>query len=814
MTKNATIERKFAKKKTLEYFKGDELATNVFLTKYALKNKENEFVEKSPDDMHRRLAKEFARMENKFGGENKLSKEKIYDLLKDFKYIVPQGSPMMGIGNNYVNVSLSNCVVVESPKDNISSIMDAGKELANLFKRRCGVGLDISNLRPENTPVGNSAGTTTGAWSFADFYSYVCRMIGQNGRRGALMITMDVRHPDIEKFVEMKQDLSKVTGANVSVKITDDFMRAVENNNSFALRFPVESSPTKYKLAKEIKASVLWEKIINSATKTAEPGILMWDNITKYLPAESYREEGFQTICTNPCSEIPLSAYDSCRLVSINLKNFVKDKFTKNAYFDFEQFKEITKAGMRLSDDLVELEIEKLEKIIEVADTLDEKKLWGKLLSACKKGRRTGLGTHGLADALACLGLPYDSKKALKTIDNIYATLKDSAYKESCFLARERGSFEVFNWEKEKNNLFIKSLAPALQELIAKYGRRNISILTNAPTGSVSIMSQTSSGLEPVFRNSYIRRRKLSHNEKNVKADFIDELGDKWLEYEVYHHNLQEWIDLHSNDKIPDFFVTSDNIDWEKRVKIQSVIQKHIDHAISSTINLPKGTPSEVVGELYFKGWKAGLKGITVYVDGSRTGVLIAEKDTKKESFPQNGAPSRPKDLACDIHHTTIKGEKWTILVGLFEGRPYEVLGGLSNLIEIPKSYTTGVLTKHHYKTKSNRYDLKFGTNGDEVVVKGIVKVFDNPNHSAFTRMISLSLRHGGPPRLLVEQLLKDKDHDMFSFARCLARILKNYIKDGEEAHSDKACPECNAEGLIYQDGCVTCASCGYAKCG
>ena len=814
MTKSATIERKFAKKKTLEYFSGDELATNVFLTKYALKNKENEFVEKTPDDMHKRLAKEFARMEDKFGGANKLSEDKIYDLLKDFKYIVPQGSPMMGIGNNYVNVSLSNCVVVESPKDNISSIMDAGKELANLFKRRCGVGLDISNLRPENTAVNNSAGTTTGAWSFADFYSYVCRMIGQNGRRGALMITMDVRHPDIEKFVEMKQDLSKVTGANVSVKITDDFMRAVENNNSFVLRFPVKSSPTGYKIAKEIEARALWEKIINSATKTAEPGILMWDNITKYLPAESYQEEGFQTICTNPCSEIPLSAYDSCRLISINLKNFVKDKFTKNAYFDFEQFKEVTKAGMRLSDDLVELEIEKLEKIIKIADASDEKKLWGKLLSACKKGRRTGLGTHGLADALACLSLSYDSKKALKTIDNIYTTLKDSAYKESCFLARERGAFEVFDWEKEKDNLFIKSLAPALQELIAKYGRRNISILTNAPTGSVSIMSQTSSGLEPVFRNSYVRRRKLSHNESSVEADFIDELGDKWLEYEVYHHNLQEWVDLHPNNIIPDFFVTSENIDWEKRVEIQSVIQKHIDHAISSTINLPKDTLSEVVGELYFKGWKAGLKGITVYVDGSRTGVLITEKDTKKGSFPQNGAPSRPKDLVCDIHHTTIKGEKWTILVGLFEGQPYEVLGGLSNLIEIPKSYTTGVLTKHHYKTKSNRYDLKFGTNGDEVVVKGVVKVFDNPNHSAFTRMISLSLRHGGPPRLLVEQLLKDKDHDMFSFARCLARILKNYIKDGEEAHSDKACPECSTEGLIYQDGCVTCSSCGYAKCG
>ena len=786
----------------------------MFLTKYALKNKKGDFVEKSPDDMHKRLASEFARIEEKFGGPNKLSKKRIYEFLKDFKHIVPQGSPMMGIGNNYVNVSLSNCVVVESPKDNISSIVDAGKELANLFKRRCGVGLDISNLRPENAPVNNSAGTTTGAWSFADFYSYVCRMIGQNGRRGALMITMDVRHPDIEKFVEMKRDLSKVTGANISVRITDDFMNAVEKDNSFALRFPIDCTPTNYKIAKEIQARDLWKKIIDSATTTAEPGILMWDNITKYLPAESYQSDGFQTVCTNPCSEIPLSAYDSCRLISINLKNFVKDKFTKNAYFDFEKFKEVVKAGMRLSDDLVELEIEKLENIITVADTSNEKELWKKLLSACKKGRRTGLGTHGLADALACLNLAYDSNSALNIIDNIYGTLKDTAYRESCLLAQERGPFEVFDWEKEKDNLFIKSLAPALQELIAKHGRRNISILTNAPTGSVSIMSQTSSGLEPVFRNSYIRRRKLSHNEKDVAADFVDELGDKWLEYSVYHHNVQEWIDTHSTDEIPDFFVTSDNIDWERRIEIQSTIQKHIDHAISSTINLPKDTPPKVVGELYLKGWKAGLKGITVYVDGSRTGVLVTEKGNKKETFPQNGAPTRPKDVACEIHHTTIKGERWTILVGLFEDRPYEVLGGLSNLIEIPKSYTTGILTKHHYKTKSNRYDLKFGNNGDEVVVKDIVKVFDNPNHSAFTRMISLSLRYGAPPRMLVEQLLKDKDHDMFSFARCLARILKNYIEDGEEAHSDKACPECNLEGLIYQDGCVTCSGCGYAKCG
>jgi len=814
MMKAKLIKKELVKQETLKYFNNDELATNVFMTKYALKNKKGGFVEKTPDEMHVRIAREFARIEKKFGGENKLSEKEVYNLLKDFKYIVPQGSPMMGIGNDYVNVSLSNCVVIESPEDNISSIVDAGKELANLFKRRCGVGLDISNLRPENAPVNNSAGTTTGAWSFADFYSYVCRMIGQNGRRGALMITMDVRHPDIKKFITMKHDLTKVTGANVSVKITDDFMRAVELGTSFALRWPIKEESCDYEIGEIVEAKEIWDMIVKSATKTAEPGILMWDNIRNYLPAESYKKDGFETIATNPCAEIPLSAYDSCRLISINLKNFVKNKFAKKAMFDFEHFTQVVKAGMRLSDDLVELEMEKLKKIIAAADSPDEKELWNKILSACSKGRRTGLGTHGLADALACLNLAYDSEAALKIIDNIYGTLKETAYRESCLLAQERGAFEVFDWDTEKDNLFIKSLSPELQKLIAKSGRRNISILTNAPTGSVSIMSQTSSGLEPVFRNSYIRRRKLSHNEQDLKADFIDELGDKWVEYEIYHHNVQGWKDMFPDEEVPDFFTTSDQIDWKRRVEIQEVIQRHIDHAISSTINLPKNTPPEVVGALYLEGWKRGLKGITVYVDGSRTGVLVTNKEAARASFPHNDSPKRPKELQCDIHHTTIKGERWTILVGLFEDKPYEVLGGLANLIEIPKKYVKGVLAKHQFKTKDNRYDLNFGENGDEVVVKDVVKVFDNPNNSSFTRLLSLSLRHGAKPSFLVEQLQKDKDHDMFSFASCLSRILKNYIKNGEKVGTDKGCPSCSSDGLIYQDGCATCLNCGYAKCG
>jgi len=795
---------------TLDYFNGDELAKNVFMTKYCLKDKKGDLLEKTPDDMHRRLAKEFARMEKKFGGNTALSEENIYNFLKDFKYIVPQGSPMMGVGNNHVNVSLSNCVVVDSPSDTISSIMDAGKSLANLFKRRCGVGLDISELRPENAGVNNAAGTTTGAWSFADFYSYVCRMVGQNGRRGALMISMDVRHPDIEQFVGMKHDLSKVTGANVSVKISDRFMEAVENKQSFTLHFPVGSeNPTH---TKEIQAEELWNKIVESATKTAEPGLLMWDNIINNLPAHSYKEEGFQTLTTNPCGEIPLSAYDSCRLISINLKHLVKNPFTTQAYFDFEELEKVASAAMRLSDDLIELEIEKLENIINICDTEDEKGLWEKLLKACKDGRRTGLGTHGLADAIARLETPYDSEPAYKMIHGIYETLRNAAYSESVELAKERGAFLVFNWEKERDNNFIQNLPLDLIEKIKKFGRRNISILTNAPTGSVSIMSQTSSGLEPVFRNSYIRRRKISHNEQHLKPDFVDELGDKWIEYKVFHHNVQEWLGMHEGKEVPTFFTTSDQIDWKRRVEIQAVIQQSIDHSISSTINLPMGTEPAIVGELYLLGWKLGLKGITVYVDGSRSGVLIANK--KENFFPQNGAPKRPIELPCAIHHTTIQGEKWVILVGLFHKKPYEVMGGLANLVEIPKKYSDGTLIKNGFKTKDSRYDLKFGDNEDEVLIRDIVKVFDNANNSAFTRMISLALRHGAKPSFLVEQLYKDRDSDMFSFSKCIARILKNYIQDGERANGDKTCPTCGEEGMIYQDGCVTCQKCGFAKCG
>jgi ribonucleoside-diphosphate reductase alpha chain len=534
----------------------------------------------------------------------------------------------------------------------------------------------------------------------------------------------------------------------------------------------------------------------------------MWGNIEKYLPAESYKDCGFKTLTTNPCGEIPLSAYDSCRLVSINLKSFVTDPFTESAKFDFEKLEQVAYRAMRMSDDLIELEIEKLTDIINACNTEDERILWTNLLNACKNGRRTGLGTHGLADALACLRLPYDSAEALVVIDNIYNTIKESAYVESCILAQERGAFPVFDWEKEKDNAYIKSLPLHIRDMIRLNGRRNISILTNAPTGSVSIMSQTSSGLEPVFRNFYIRRRKLSHNEQDQIAAFVDSVGDKWAEYKVYHHNVNQYLAQFETDIVPDFFTESDKIDWKRRVEIQAIIQKHIDHSISSTINLPKGTSPDVVSELYTLGWKLGLKGITVYVDGSRDGVLITE--TKKDVFPQHNAPKRPQQLECDIHNLTVKGEKWTVLVGLLDGKPYEILGGANKLVDLPKSAKKGIIYKTPITKNKARYDLAV----DELIVKDVVQVFDNANYSAFTRLLSLSLRHGAPINYVVEQLQKDETSDMFSFARCIGRVLKQYVPNGTKATGQKTCDECNSTELAYRDGCVSCTTCGWSKCG
>lgn len=799
-------------KETLKYFNNDELATNSWITKYALKNKKGEFLELTPKDMHVRLSKEFSRIEKKYS--NPIIEEDVFEMLKNFKYIVPQGSPMYGIGNDFVSVSLSNCVVVAPPEDNMTSIINSGRDMANLFKQRCGVGTDLSYLRPEGMRVNNSAGTTTGAWSFADFYSYICRMVGQSGRRGALILTMDIKHPDIEKFITMKNDLKKVTGANVSIKISDEFMNSVKEDKDFILSYPIESKNPIF--TKIVKAKNVWNMIIESATKTAEPGILMWDTIKRNLPSNEY--EKFKVTSTNPCSELPLSNFGACRLISINLKNLVNNRYEENSNFDFDLFKKVIKISTRLSDDLIDLEIEKISNIIEKVDTTEEKELWNKLLENGIKGREIGLGTHGLSDVFNGMNIKYDSEKALELTDKIYECLRDESYRESCNLAKERGSFPIFDWEVEKNNTFLNRLPIDIIDLIKKNGRRNISLLTNAPTGTVSILSQTSSGIEPVFRNFYIRRRKLFHDEQNTKVDFKDEIGDSWSEYKIYHHSVLEWIKKFNKslEEIPDFFITSDLIKWEKRIELQSIIQKYIDHSISSTINLPNGTNKEIVEKIYFKAWESGLKGVTVYVDGSRSGVLLEDKKNKKEEkFISYNAPKRLSKLKCEINHTTIEGKKWSVFVGLYENKPYEIFAGEERYVQLPKKYQEGIIEKIKNKNKNEHaiYNLIVGKDEEEIIIKDIVKIFNNPINAAFTRILSLSMRHGCPIHFIVEQLQKEKDSDMLSFNKVVARVLKKYIPNGQISSLDKICSSCGKEGLIYDGGCVQCKECGWSKC-
>ena len=797
---------------TMKYFDNDELATNVWMNKYALRDNDNNLLEKTPDDMHKRLAKEFKRIEEKY--PNSLSYDEIYENLKEFKYIVPAGSVLYGVGNNYTFSSLSNCIVISSPKDSISGIFDDAKEAANLFKQRAGVGLDISSLRPYNMKVNNSAKTSTGAFSFVDFYSYTCGMICQESRRGALLISMDINHPDIEKFIVLKTDFKKATSANLSVKITDKFMDAVKNNKKFILQFPTNSENPES--IKEIEAKDLWNLLIKTATLTAEPGIILFDNICKNLPAHCYPH--YTTCTTNPCSELPLSTYDSCRLININLKSFVINPFEDNCYFNFDKFKEIIKIISKLADDIIDLEIEKINEIINKTNEKDEKELWNKLLESAKEGRRVGIGSFGIADVFACMKIKYDSDKAEDLSKQIYNILRNEVYNNSMELAKERGSFSCFNWELEKENEFIKRLPKDIQNALQKHGRRNISLLTIPPTGSISILAKTSSGIEPVFRNSYKRRRKLSHNEKDVNPDFIDAAGNSFKEYELEHHNILDYRKKFPNEKdLPNYFIESNNIDPEKRVLLQGEIQQFIDHSISSTINLPKGTSSEIVGKLYMMAWEKGLKGLTVYVDGSRDGILLTNdnKQNKKE-FIQNNAPKRLKELECDIHHINVHEKSWIVLIGLFENKPYEIFAGESERIVLPKKYKKGVIVKEKTKNNNSLYNLVIKESNDEednLIIKDLVNIFNNDTNGAFTRLLSTALRHGTPVKFVVEQIKKNKSEDMFSFSKVIARVLKKYIIDGEKSCSDKLCPECKMESIIYKDGCIICSQCGYSKC-
>jgi ribonucleoside-diphosphate reductase alpha chain len=755
-----------------DYFDGDDLAASVFTTKYALCDRKGNYQEKNPDDMHRRLAREFFRIESKY--PNPLSEDEIYNLFRNFRYVVPQGSPMAGIGNNNQIQSISNCFVIESPRDSYGGILKSDQELVQIAKRRGGVGFDISTLRPKGLPTGNAARTTDGIEVFMERFSNSTREVAQGGRRGALMITISVHHPQIRDYINIKRDRKKVTGANISIRLSDEFLTAVKKGEDLHLRFPVEKGAD-HVVEDWVSATEIWDEIIDAAHDSAEPGLIFWDSVIRNSPADVYDAEGYGTTSTNPCSELPLAPYDSCRLMLVNLISFVDDPFAESAAFDFEKFGECAVKAQRLMDDMIDLEVEQIDKILrkikrdpEASSVKKiEKDLWETIRKKALNGRRTGLGVTAVGDTLAALGIRYGSEKSISVVEEIYKTLAISAYKSSCIMASERGAFPIHDHTKEAGHPFLERIwnsCNLTKKMSKQSGRRNISILTTAPAGSVSTLTQTSSGIEPAFMLKYTRRRKISQVTEGVEADFIDDLGDSWKEYDVYHHGFKNWMNKTGLSEIEDspyHMSTASEIDWKSRVKLQAAAQRWIDHGISSTINLPSDVTVDEVKKIYEAGWEMGCKGLTVYRDGCRTGVLIGEDREEDQPFKTHEAPFRPSELECSIHHATIKGEAWTILVGLMGGRPYEVMGGLQKYIEIPKKYRKGIIIKHPYKTKNSRYDLRIGGNGDEILIKDIVDVFDNPNHAGFTRTISLALRHGAPINYVVEQLQKDREMDM-----------------------------------------------------
>lgn len=812
-----------------KYFDGDELAAQVFLGKYALTNGDGEILEKSPDEMHHRLAKEFARVEAKYA--NPLSEEEIYSYFKDFKYIVPQGSPMSGIGNPYQTVSLSNCFVVEAPFDSYAGICRTDQEQAQIMKRRGGVGFDISTIRPKGLATSNAAKTTDGIGVFMERFSNTCREVAQGGRRGALMLSISVHHPEIETFINIKRDLKKVTGANISIRLSDEFMNAVKSNSDYEVRFPVDETVNP-KISHKINAKHVWDQIIDSAHASAEPGLLFWDNVLKNGPADCYKDKGFKTVSTNPCGEITLSAYDSCRLLLVNTLSFVKNPFTDKATFDFDSYSKVVQVSQRLMDDMIDLELECVDKIIQKVESDPEPRdvkdpelnLWHKIRQAAVNGRRTGLGVTAIGDTLAALGLRYGSQESISAIEEIYKYLALNAYRSTVEMAKERGAFPVFEYDLEKDHPFINrimNLDSKLKEDWKKYGRRNIALTTTAPAGSVSTLTQTTSGIEPAFEVVYKRRKKINPNDKEARVDFVDALGDKWQEYKVYHHQYKKWMEVSGKENIEDspyFKARANDIDWVAKVKAQAAAQKWICHSISNTTNVPNETTKETISDIYMTGWESGTKGVTVYRDGCRDGVLVTDKpttpvvdDEKKDSdrkFEEHHAPKRPIDLTCDIFHITVHGEKWNAFVGMYEDKPYEIFAGRSEYVSIPKSKKQGIIHKN------GSYNLLIGEADDQIVVKDLAKVFENASESAFTRTISLALRHGVPVQYVVEQIEKgaNKDNNLFSLGKGMMRVLKGYIKDGTT--TKKKCESCGSEALAYQEGCLTCTACGSSKCG
>ena len=834
---------------SLRYFQGDELAARVWVNKYAVKDSFGNIFEKSPEDMHWRIANEVARIEAKY--KNGLNAQQLYELLDHFKYIVPQGSPMTGIGNDFQVASLSNCFVIgiDGAADSYGAIIRIDEEQVQLMKRRGGVGHDLSHIRPKGSPVKNSALTSTGLVPFMERYSNSTREVAQDGRRGALMLSVSIKHPDSEAFIDAKMTEGKVTGANVSVKLDDAFMQAAVNGTPYKQQYPVDSDQPVF--TKEIDASALWKKIVHNAWKSAEPGVLFWDTIIRESVPDCYADLGYRTVSTNPCGEIPLCPYDSCRLLAINLYSYVVNPYTRDAYFDFDLFKKHVALAQRIMDDIIDLELEKIEKIIAKIDSDPEseevkeaeKHLWEKIYKKSGQGRRTGVGITAEGDMLAAMGLRYGTEDATEFSEQVHKTIALEAYRSSVNMAKERGAFAIYDSEREKNNPFINRLKeadPNLYEEMKKYGRRNIACLTIAPTGTTSLMTQTTSGIEPVFMPVYKRRRKVNPNDPQTHVDFVDETGDAFEEYIVFHHKFVEWMTVNGYDptkrytqeeidelveKSPYYKATSNDVDWLMKVKMQGRIQKWVDHSISVTINLPNDVDEALVNRLYVEAWRSGCKGCTVYRDGSRSGVLLStkkDKKDKKEELPPCKPPTvvevRPKVLEAEVVRFQNNKEKWVAFVGLLDGHPYEIFTGLQDDeegISLPKSVTTGRIIKNIDEEGNKRYDFQFeNKRGYKTTIEGLSEKF-NKEYWNYAKLISGVLRWRMPiDRVikLVDSLQLDSEN-INTWKNGVERALKKYVTDGTSAEGQK-CPNCGNETLVYQEGCLICKTCGTSRCG
>ncbi|MBR3659959.1 MAG: adenosylcobalamin-dependent ribonucleoside-diphosphate reductase [Bacteroidaceae bacterium] len=854
--KTYTFEEAF--KASVDYFGGDELAAKVWVNKYAVKDSFGKIYEKTPDDMHWRIANEIARVEKKY--KNPMTAAQLHDLLKGFKYIVPQGSPMTGIGNNYQIASLSNCFVIgnEGSADSYGAIMKIDEEQVQLMKRRGGVGHDLSDIRPKGSPVKNSALTSTGLVPFMERFSNSTREVAQDGRRGALMLSVSIKHPDSESFIDAKMESGKVTGANVSVKIDDEFMKAAIEGRKYLQTYPIDSKKPLYK--KEIDASELWKKIVHNAWKSAEPGVLFWDTILRESVPDCYADLGFRTVSTNPCGEIPLCPYDSCRLLAINLYSYVKNPFTPKAKFDFDLFKKHVAIAQRIMDDIIDLEIEKIDMIQAkiASDPEDdetkytEKRLWEKIMRKSTMGRRTGVGITAEGDMLAAMGLRYGTDEATEFAETVQRTLALTAYRSSVEMAKERGAFEIFDWKREQKNPFIlrlKEADPQLYEDMKKYGRRNIACLTIAPTGTVSLMTQTTSGLEPVFMPVYKRRRKVNRDDENANITFTDENGDAFEEFIVFHHKFVEWMIVNGINpaqkftpeevdelvaRSPYYKATAQDVDWVNKVKMQGALQKWVDHSISVTINLPNDVSEDLVNQLYVEAWKSGCKGCTVYRDGSRDGVLVdAKSDKKAEKTQKDGkeptlAPCdceprqvievRPRILEADVVRFQNNKEKWVAFVGILDGRPYEIFTGLQDDEEgivLPKTVEKGWIIKNIDEEGRKRYDFQFtNKRGYKVTIEGLSEKFDK-EYWNYAKLISGVLRYQMPIDLCIKLIgsLDLGSENINNWKNGVERALKKYVQDGTAVKGEK-CSVCGSESLVYQEGCLICKNCGSSRCG